>query len=111
LKLTKYRYIALKVFCSGGFDEGKVVDAVRNAVSQLFGEYGASRALLSFVSFDEERNYIILRCSHAALDMVRASTASITRIDNMEVMLHTVGVSGSLSALRRRLMQKIDKIF
>lgn len=107
--MTKYRYIALKVFSSGDFDGRKILDTVRNAVSELFGEYGASKTLLSFIKYDEREKYLILRCSHTALNMVRASVASITRIDNFEAMLYTVNVSGSLRALKRKLAELSDK--
>jgi len=80
------------------------MEAVWSAVLQLYGEYGASQVNLIPIEVDPERNYAILRCSHKALEMVRASLASITEINAKPVAIHVVGVSGTLKSLRKKLL-------
>ena len=43
------RYLALKIECTQKIDEEDLKTAVWNAVSRLFGEYGASRAGLVLI--------------------------------------------------------------
>jgi ribonuclease P/MRP protein subunit POP5 len=81
-----------------------LIKAVWNAVLQLYGEYGASQVNLIPIEVDSERNYAILRCSHKALEMVRASIASITKINEKPVAIHVLGVSGTLKSLRKKFL-------
>jgi ribonuclease P/MRP protein subunit POP5 len=102
LRRVKRRYLGLKVVGEQLVDGRNVMDAIWKAVLQLFGEYGASQVNLSLVDSNPEKSCVIVRCSHKALDMVRASVASITEIDGKPAAIHVLGVSGTLRALRRR---------
>ena len=103
-KRVRRRYLALKVVSKQPVDRRDVTDAVWNAVFRLFGEYGASQANLSLVEFNPQKNVAVVRCSHAALEMVRASIASITEINDKPAVIHVVGVSGTLRALRKKTL-------
>lgn len=83
--------------------ERAFMDAVWDAVLQLFGEYGASQMNLILMKHSLKPNYAVLRCSHKALDMVKASLASVTQINGKPSTLRVLGVSGTLKALRRQL--------
>ncbi len=96
------RYILAKIECEGEFDEAGFSDAVWTNILKLFGEYGASQTELGIIEFDLETKQAILRCSHKALDLVKASLASITKIKNERASVHLQLVSGTLKALRRK---------
>jgi len=96
------RYLAVKVDSERTFEEREVMDSIWRAVFQLFGEYGASKTGLSLVGSNEKEGIFFLRCFHDALEMVRASVASVTAIGEFNAALHVVGVSGTVKALRRR---------
>lgn len=100
------RYLALKVDSAEPFESTAVSDAVWSAVLRLFGEFGASQAGLYSVKFDRERSYMVLRCSHRTLPMVRAAVASITSIGGKPAAVHVLRVSGTLKALDRNLHVK-----
>jgi ribonuclease P/MRP protein subunit POP5 len=97
------RYLAFKVVSEQPVSKGNVADAVWNAVLQLFGEYGASQANLALIEYDQEKSWGIIRCSHRAVEMVRASIASVTEINEKPVAIHVLRVSGTLKALRRKV--------
>jgi RNase P/RNase MRP subunit POP5 len=78
------------------------MDAIWNAVLKLFGEYGASQTSLILMKYNLEPSYAILRCSNKALDMVKASIASITQINSKPIALRVLGVSGTLKGLNRQ---------
>jgi len=99
----KRRYLAVRVDSEYAFKEREIMDSIWRAVFQLFGEYGASKTGLSLMGFDESGRLLFLRCFHDALEMVRASVASVTAIKEFNVALHVVGVSGTLKALRKRV--------
>ena len=99
MKRVKRRYLALQLECEGMPDEREFIDAVWAAVTKLYGEVGASLTGLALIDFDVERNVAVLRVSLAALNILRASLATITSIGGKEAAVHVLGVSGTLKAL------------
>lgn len=104
LRRVRRRYLALKIVGEQTIDGGDLIRALREAVLQLFGEYGASQVNLSLVEYEPDKNCAVLRCSHKALEMVRASIASVTEITAKPVAIHVVGVSGTLKSLRKKFL-------
>ena len=103
----KRRYLALKAEGDQSFDERDLMDAVWGMVYQLFGEFGASQTGLSLVRGDGEREVVVVRCSHKALDMVRAAVAAVTEINGKRAVVRVVAVSGTLKALRKKLPKPV----
>jgi RNase P/RNase MRP subunit POP5 len=104
--LTKHirrRYLALKVDGQDqSFDLEEVSDSIWNSVLHLFGEVGVSQAGLYLVRFEEKKSYVVLRCSHRALPMVKAAIASVTKIGKSPAAIHVLRVSGTLKTLVRK---------
>lgn len=100
----KRRYLAVKAESKDPIQGKEVLDAVWNALTRLFGEYGASLAELAFIRDYRQKGYFILRCSRRSLPMVKASIASITEISEKPVVVHVLRVSGTIKALRRKTM-------
>ncbi len=103
-RTVRRRYLALKVDSEETPDSRAVADAVWDAVLRLFGEIGAGQAGLYMVGSDKEKSYMVLRCSHKALPMVRAAVASITRVGGKPAAVHVLRVSGTLKALRGKIV-------
>jgi len=101
IRRVKQRYLALKIESVESFGDEDIKDAVWNAVTQLFGEYGASKAGLFLVQYDRQRKEAVLRCSHKALEMVHASIVSVTNIRDKPVAMHVLRISGTLRALKK----------
>ena len=83
-------------------NEKDVIHAIWSAILKLFGEYGASQVNLTLIEYDPQKSYAVVRCLHKALEMVKASIASITEINGKPAAVHIVGVSGTLKALRKK---------
>jgi len=99
---VKRRYLAVSAESNEPIQGKEVLDAVRNALTQLFGEYGASQAELALIRNNKQKHYFVLRCSRRALPMVRASTASLTEVNEKPAVIHVLRVSGTLKALRKK---------
>lgn len=102
--MTRRRYLALKIEHVQEINESDLENAFLSAVSGLFGEYGVSKAGLVLLSHDAVKNCAVLRCTNTALDMVKASLASITKIGLEPVAVRVLGVSGTLRSLRRKFL-------
>jgi len=103
-KGVRRRYLALKVVSEQPVNGRDVMDAVWNAILKLFGEYGASQANLILIEYNQQKSSAILRCSHTTVEMVRASIASVTEINGKPAVTHVLGVSGTLRALRKKVL-------
>ncbi|MBS7615037.1 Rpp14/Pop5 family protein [Candidatus Bathyarchaeota archaeon] len=99
---VRRRYIAVKVDGNKEFNGKEVFNAVWNSLTRLFGEHGASLAELSLIEYNQEKRQAIFRCSHKALDMVKASITAVTEVSNEKACLHVARVSGTLKSLRTR---------
>jgi ribonuclease P/MRP protein subunit POP5 len=100
---VRKRYLAFRVVSDQSISKRDVADAVWNAVLRLFGEYGASQTNLALIEYDQEKSWGIIRCSHRAVEMVRASITSLTEINEKPVAIHVLGVYGTLKVLRRKV--------
>ncbi|MDH5495534.1 MAG: Rpp14/Pop5 family protein [Candidatus Bathyarchaeota archaeon] len=99
--------MALKAESDQPFDERDLMNAIWSMVYQLFGEFGASQTALSLVKCNDEKKVAIVRCSHKALDLVRAAVAAVTEINGKRAVIRVVAVSGTLKALRKKLLRQI----
>jgi RNase P/RNase MRP subunit POP5 len=99
MKRIKRRYLALKLECEALPTEREFIDAVWAAVSKLYGEVGASITGLALINFDVKHKIAVVRVSLAALDLLRASLASVTGVAGKSVAVHVLVVSGTLKAL------------
>jgi RNase P/RNase MRP subunit POP5 len=103
LRRIKRRYLALEIDSGEAFGSKELMDAIWNAVSKLFGEYGASQAGLTLIDYDVERRLAVVRTAHTALNMVQAALASITSIQDKPAAMHVITVSGTIKTLYRRI--------
>ena len=97
------RYIAVMIDSERAPSRGEFVKAIYGSLLRLYGEYGMSQANLQLIEYNSEKRYAIIRCSHKALDKVRASIAMTTKINDKPISLHIMHVSGTLKSLRRRI--------
>ena len=96
------RYLHLRVVSEQLISRKDLTNAIWSAILRLFGEYGASQANLALIEYNRQANYAIVYCSHKALEMIKASIASITEINGKRSGIQIVNVSGTLKALRKK---------
>ena len=99
------RYIAVKIDSNQTPKKEEVYGAIWNSILRLFGEYGASQTDLRLIDYDSENRQAVLRCSHEALPLVKASIPCVTRIGGRTATIHVQIISGTLKALRRKLAE------
>lgn len=98
------RYIAVKIDIEGNVERTDLINAVSSSLLRLFGEYGASLAELTLIDFDPQVNCATFRCSHKTLEMVKSSIIALGEIKGKKAATQIVYVSGTLKALRKRLV-------
>jgi len=93
----------LQVDSDGAPTPKEFMDAVWGAVTKLYGEHGASLTGLALISYNAEEKTAVIRTALAALDIVRASLASITSVASKAAAVHVTAVSGTIKALHEKL--------
>lgn len=104
----KRRYLALRVDSGESPSQKEVMDALWGSILKLFGEYGASKVGLAFISYDFNSRVCIVRATHTEVEKLRAAAAAITRIGDAAASMHVICVSGTLRALHEKIF-KVSK--
>ena len=81
------------------------MDAVWHAVTQLYGEYGASLTSMALIDYDVEQKLAIVRTNLPTVDNLRTALASITSISGKQAAVHIIAVSGTIKALYVKLRE------
>ena len=102
----KHRYLAIQIDSSYSFHPRDIIDKIWNSIHNLYGEYGASKISLRLIDYNEEDSQLIIRIDLLSLNLVRSSIATITSINNKQVSLHVISISGTIKALKKNLSKK-----
>jgi len=100
---VRRRYLAVKIDSDQEPKKEEIYIAIWSSILRLFGEYGASLTDLRLIEYDMENRVAVLRCSHEALPLVKASIPCVTEIGGRPAVIHIQLVSGTLKSLRRKL--------
>lgn len=107
MKRVKRRYLALLMECSTPVNARELSNAIWDAITRLYGEYGASQTGLKILDFNEKKQEGIIRVSLVALQQVRASLSSITKIAGKESAVHVISISGTVKSLRTKALSNV----
>jgi len=95
----KKRYVAFEVISKSSLQSPAIIKAVEQSVLSLGGEVGTAAAGL-YVLPNLAKQKGLLRCAHNSLDLVRAGLCSIAEINGENVIVHSLGASGSLQKVK-----------
>jgi ribonuclease P/MRP protein subunit POP5 len=101
---NRRRYIAYQVYSEDRFIFQDLSNSIWHSILNFLGELGASKADIWVAKdvYDESRQIGIIRCSHDAVEQVRASLALMERIGDVRVIVKVLGISGSIKATRMK---------
>ena len=94
--------MAVEIDAEAPISSQEFMNMVWDVVTKLYGEYGASKTGLTLIDYNGEKQFAIIRCMLAAVDMVRASLALITKAGNKPLALHVTLVSGTIKSLHKK---------
>lgn len=101
----KKRYIAFKVRSDFKIKKEELSMAIWGNALSMLGEMKASKLNYWLIEYDEEKMLGILTCSHRMLSEMLACLALVSNVNNKMLSIVTLGVSGTLKALRRKFLK------
>lgn len=103
MKRVKRRYLALGMELDTVPSEKVFMDAIWGALTQIYGECGASLANLVLINFNSENKLAIVRVNLSVANNLRAAIATITSILDKPAAVHVLAVSGTIKALSKQI--------
>ena len=100
----KKRYLVYEIISDKKIDLKGVKDNIKRKVMVFMGELGYSKAGIMFLDKDKE-NKGLIRVNSKYLDHLRTALILIKDLNNQNVLIKTIGVSGMLNkAINNYLM-------
>jgi len=102
----KRRYVAFKVHCAKPLQELEINTVIWQSILNFLGELGAAEAGIYVLKglYTPEKKIGLIRCSHTAVEHLRAALAMVSRMGNEPVMIEVLGISGTIKAARRKYL-------
>jgi len=102
----KRRYIAFKIHCAKTLQELEVNGAIYQSVLNLLGELGMAESSVFILRgiYTPDKKIGLIRCSHTAVEHVRAALALASRVGEEPIMIEVLGISGTIKAARRKYL-------
>lgn len=99
------RYLRFAVLCEREIDKRELLKEIWNSLYALYGDVGASESkvwLIEYHKSEDTNNGVgILRCAHDKVDEVRASLACIHSVNDAQVGIRVIKISGTIKGATR----------
>ncbi|MFH1774806.1 MAG: Rpp14/Pop5 family protein [Methanobacteriota archaeon] len=105
----KKRYVAFRAYSEEPLKREEVIRAVWSETLAFFGENIASEINLWVLNFDEASQKGFLVCSHREVGKVKAALTLVSMVNGKKVFLQTLGVSGTIKALKRKFLNSKEQ--
>ncbi|MFX1562905.1 MAG: Rpp14/Pop5 family protein [Promethearchaeota archaeon] len=93
----RHRYLVVQLVTEDSMpSEEKFRRVLWTQLQNLYGELGVSKVGFWVVVYHPESKAVVIRCQHDQVRALRATLATITRIGSTSLLLHVVGVSGTI---------------
>lgn len=106
----KSRYIAYKIISEEKIEFNDLVSAVWHSCLNFLGERGTAESNIWIIknSWDEKEQTGIIKCDHTSVEQIRSSLALISRIGDGRVIATVLGISGTISAAKKKFFGERD---
>lgn len=116
MKREKQRYITFEIISDDvEFSKGEIINAIWKQFTDLFGEYGTSKAGLWLIHYDPTLKRGVLRCSLNSVNKVRASIVTLRVINKradgnheFPIIFYVVGVAATILTIKRKYFHVPD---
>lgn len=106
----RQRYIAYHVISQKPIEFSGLVNAIWYSLLTTLGELGTAQAYVWIIrnAYDEKKQIGLIRCSHVAVEHVRAALALVQRIEDVQIIIRVLGISGTIKGARKKFFGEVD---
>jgi len=107
-KREKKRYILFRINCNKALSAKEISDAINNAILSIFGNESLSKINPRLIEWDENSCFAILKCERSSKEKAIEALHHLREIRHGTVSIEIISVSGTLKALRKKAMLKMQ---
>lgn len=100
MKRRIWRYLLIKVLSNEKITKDILNSTLFQNLRYLYGEQSIVKTWPKVIYFNPKSNEAIIRCSHNAINEIRASLAVITEINDYKTAIYVIKVSGTSKCLK-----------
>ncbi|WP_305064327.1 Rpp14/Pop5 family protein [Methanococcoides sp.] len=97
------RYFAFELIGGNRVDRSDLLREIFSCASSLVGDKGSSECDMKLLDFEDSKG--IVRCLRDRMDMTRAVLASVTSVDGKPVIIHVLGISGTVHGATTKYLE------
>ncbi len=105
-KKPRKRYIVFRLLSQEPIGHGDVENAIKTAISRLYGDYGLSLSRMYLAIYEPSTGYGVLRVSHLWKDKVIIALSYVRNIEDKPVLIIPIRISGSIKRAREVILGK-----
>ncbi len=103
---ARTRYLAFEVISSEPVKREDLIREIFSVSGSLLGDLGSSECAIRLLAFEGQKG--VIRCAHERTDSTRAVLACITSVKGVKVIVHVMGVSGSVAGATKKYLAGVD---
>ncbi|MCD6274566.1 MAG: ribonuclease P protein component 2 [Candidatus Aenigmarchaeota archaeon] len=102
----KKRYVVFEIISDQKIEFEELIKSVFNYTINLIGILGVAKTNFRFMSdlYNEKKQIFVLRCLPKDVELIRLSMALITEINEKNVCIRSLGVTGTIKSARRKYL-------
>ncbi len=104
---TKKRYVVYETISENDLNNKQVFNVIQDSYKECYGVFGLGEAGIMDTKI-YHKNKAILKINHKYLDKLRTAMAMITNINDNDVIVNTVSVSGMIKKAKIRLNRRVE---
>ncbi|MGP8331007.1 MAG: Rpp14/Pop5 family protein [Methanosarcinaceae archaeon] len=102
----KKRYLAFELLCEHEITREDFLREMFLCVGSLIGDVGSSECGIRLLTFEDSKG--IIRCAHTKTELTRAAVTTIMHISGKRVLVHILGVSGTIAGATEKYLEGIE---
>ncbi len=103
---ARTRYLAFEVISQDPVRREDLIRELFSSAGSLLGDVGASECAIRLLAFEGSTG--VIRCAHDRTDRTRAVLASISTVKGTRVIIHVLGISGTVRGATIKYLAGVD---
>lgn len=100
---TNKRYFAFELIGGKGVERSDLLREIFSCAGALVGDMGSSECDIRLLDFEDSKG--VVRCIRERVDMTRAVLASVTSVNGKPVIVHVLGISGTVHGATNKYLE------